>query len=84
MDIRSCVVSILNTSLHGYKGIVAEKLSKIGAEIGDRIIIRKKNVVVEGILMPRQELYSDRPIVVVKLDNGYNIGIRVDSDTVIE
>ena len=84
MDIRSCVVSILNTSLHGYKGIVAEKLSKIDAEIGDRIIIKKKNVVVEGILMPRQELYSDRPIVVVKLDNGYNIGIRVDSDTVIE
>ncbi len=74
----------MEKNIHGYKGIVAEKLARIGAEVGDRIVIRKKNIVIEGVLMPRQELYSDRPIVVVKLDNGYNIGVRVDENTVIE
>ncbi len=51
----------MEKSIYGYKGIVAEKLARIGAEVGDRIVIRKKNILIEGVLMPRQELYSDRP-----------------------
>lgn len=74
----------MEEKIYGYKGIVAEKLLEIGAGIGDRIVIKKKNLVIEGILMPRQELYSDKPIIVVKLSNGYNIGVRIDKDTVIE
>jgi len=74
----------LNRTICGYTGVVADKLAAIGAEVGDRIVVKKKNIIIEGILMPRQELYSDRPIVVLKLDNGYNIGVRVDENTVIE
>ena len=40
-------------------------------------ITRDDGLVVEGIVMPRYELSSPDHLV-VKLDNGYNIGIRLD------
>ncbi len=61
----------------GYKGFVAELLSRLGAEVGDRIRIKRGNRLFEGILMPREALYGEKPYVVIKLDNGYNIGIRI-------
>ncbi|MEM4020589.1 MAG: Glu-tRNA(Gln) amidotransferase GatDE subunit D, partial [Desulfurococcaceae archaeon] len=64
---------------HGYRGVIANTLMSLGIEPGDKIIIRLNDgTVIKGILMPRQALYADRPIVVIKLDNGYNIGIRFD------
>ena len=45
---------------------------------GKRVrITRDDGLVVEGIVMPRYELSSPDHLV-VKLDNGYNIGIRLD------
>jgi len=41
---------------------------------GDRVRITTKEAVFEGILIPRPELF-ERGITVLKLDNGYNIGI---------
>lgn len=41
---------------------------------GDRVKIKTKKEIFEGILMPRSELADDGHIV-VKLDSGYNIGI---------
>ncbi len=67
----------------GYKGSIAEKLEKLGIGIGDHIVVKKNNIVVEGLLMPRETIYGDRPILVVKLDNGYNIGVKMDEDTEI-
>jgi glutamyl-tRNA(Gln) amidotransferase subunit D len=58
-----------------YKGKAKELLGKIN--VGDRIKIRKAGYIYEGILMPRTELGDDRHIV-LKLDNGYNIGIEID------
>lgn len=65
-------------------GFLAEKLRELGVKPGDKVIVRKKNVVIEGLLMPREALYGEKPIIVIKLDNGYNVGIRVDRDTIIE
>ncbi len=69
--------------LQGYRGLAYELLRKAGARIGDRIRIVRDGDVFEGILMPRYAAF-EKPIIVVKLDNGYNIGVRVNSSTVIE
>ena len=44
-------------------------------KIGDRIRILKKGAIHEGLLMPRIEL-GDCSCLVIKLDKGYNIGIK--------
>ncbi|WP_048192453.1 Glu-tRNA(Gln) amidotransferase subunit GatD [Pyrolobus fumarii] len=70
--------------LWGYTGEAARLLKEAGAEVGDRIRITKPDgTVYEGILMPRYAL-AQKPIIVVKLDNGYNIGVRVERGTRIE
>ncbi len=72
------------TDYYGYRGLVKEKLIEINARIGDRIRVINGDKVFEGRLMPREALYGDKPFVVIKLDNGYNIGVRVTNTTVIE
>ena len=67
----------------GYKGEALEAIIKAEAEIGDIIRVTKNGQVYEGILIPRSE-YGDEKHIVIKLKNGYNIGIRVTSDTKIE
>ncbi len=57
------------------------KKSKI--EIGDQIKVNNKGKALEGILMPRPEL-GDNNIVVIKLSNGYNIGIKIEEKSTIE
>jgi len=57
---------------------VAEKfISDMGARIHDRIRISNDSKTYEGILLPKHN-FSGENIVVLKLDNGYNIGISVD------
>jgi len=67
----------------GYRGEALEAIRKIGAEIGDVLRITKKGEAFEGILIPRSE-YGDEKHVVLKLKNGYNVGIDITSDTKIE
>jgi glutamyl-tRNA(Gln) amidotransferase subunit D len=68
----------LEDPLSGYAGVARKLLEKASAKIGDRIRIeRSDGKIFEGILMPRYALHS-KPIIVIKLDNGYNIGVRVD------
>jgi len=70
--------------LPGYSGFVRSLLARAGARIGDRIRIeRNDGRSFEGILMPRYAIH-ERPIIVIKLDNGYNIGVRVDENTRVE
>lgn len=59
-------------------------MEKLGASIGCRIrLSTKDNVFIEGILMPKHE-FSSPEIIVIKLDNGYNIGISIDRVVKIE
>jgi glutamyl-tRNA(Gln) amidotransferase subunit D len=67
----------------GYKGEALEAIKKAEAEIGDVLRISKKGEVYEGILIPRSE-YGDEKHVVIKLKNGYNIGIDITANTKIE
>ncbi|MEM0174421.1 MAG: Glu-tRNA(Gln) amidotransferase subunit GatD, partial [Sulfolobaceae archaeon] len=45
-------------------------------EVGDFIEIERDGLVLRGILMPSYSQNSDK-IIVVKLDNGYNVGISI-------
>jgi len=67
----------------GYKGHALKLIENVKAEIGDMIRVTKDNQVFEGILIPRSE-YGDENHIVVKLKNGYNVGIRVTGSVKIE
>ncbi len=62
-----------------YRGKAREFLK--GINVGDRVRITKGNRSYEGFLMPRSEL-GDEKHVIIKLDNGYNIGINIENATV--
>jgi len=51
-------------------------------KVGDRIRLEKSNLTYDGILMPRIEL-GDPSVISIKLDNGYNIGIKFDKNVKI-
>lgn len=53
-------------------------LSKYGVKIGDYVKIRLEDGrYLKGIIMPKH-MYSKEDILVIKLDNGYNIGIKLN------
>ena len=57
---------------------MAEKfISDNGAKVHDRIRISTDAKTYEGVLLPRHN-FSGEDIVVLKLDNGYNIGVSVE------
>ena len=64
------------------KKLIEEKLKKAKIEIGDKIKIDSENIKKEGILIPHHQ-FSDKDVITIKLDNGYNIGIAVDKNTKI-
>jgi glutamyl-tRNA(Gln) amidotransferase subunit D len=66
----------------GYRELVLETLQKSSVDIGDIIQIEKNGSIFEGILIPRSEA-EDNQHVVIKLKNGYNIGIKITSETKI-
>lgn len=67
----------------GYGGRLLEMLNSRGIAIGDMVRIAKEDRIFQGMLMPRPELSDDRHVV-IKLSNGYNIGICVDSSVTLE
>ena len=52
-------------------------------KVGDRIRVFRKDAAYEGLLMPRIELGNPSSLV-VKLDTGYNIGIKFEKEVVIK
>ena len=67
----------------GYRGKALDAIKKAHAEIGDILKVCKGNEIYEGILIPRSE-YGDEKHVVIKLKNGYNIGMEITPETIIE
>ncbi|MHA1905758.1 MAG: Glu-tRNA(Gln) amidotransferase subunit GatD [Candidatus Thorarchaeota archaeon] len=67
----------------GYSGLVLEKLSSVSIKIGDRLKIIQDGKEFEGILMPRSQVGTDPFHIVLKLDNGYNIGIKIGPESQI-
>ncbi len=62
----------------GYDGIVLKKLQQANARVGDTVRVVTDSRDVTGILMPRAQIGSDPEHIVIKLDSGYNMGIRIN------
>jgi glutamyl-tRNA(Gln) amidotransferase subunit D len=66
-----------------YSKKIEQVLKAKKLRIGDRILVEKEGKSYEGLLMPRIEL-GDQNSIVLKLDSGYNIGIRFGPGVKIE
>ncbi len=60
-----------------YSRILVELIKKSKAEYGNEILVETKNRKYKGILMPPSEM-GDSNSLIIKLDNGYNIGLTYD------
>jgi glutamyl-tRNA(Gln) amidotransferase subunit D len=60
-----------------YSAEIEKLLKKKKAKIGSKVRIKKGNNSYEGILMPQTDL-GDPNSIVLKLENGYNIGISYE------
>jgi glutamyl-tRNA(Gln) amidotransferase subunit D len=69
------------TSDHGYRGPALEVMRRFGITVWCEVRARTTRGDFEGLLLPRSET-SDALHLVLKLDSGYNVGIR--HDTVLE
>ena len=66
-----------------YSERVQKVLKRKKIKVGDRIKLIKNKKSFEGILMPRIEL-GDKNSLIIKIDNGYNIGLEFDKTVKIE
>lgn len=64
------------SSLEGYRGEIRELLELAGVDIGDEIELIVNGERYRGILISRYEL-AEPGYIVIKLSNGYNIGVKV-------
>jgi len=65
-----------------YRGSAKKFLEKENILIGDTVKLSKKNISYTGMLLDRAEDADDEHLV-IKLDNGYNIGVNIN-ETKIE
>lgn len=65
----------------GYSGLVLDKLSTSNIKFGDTILVKINEEEYIGVLMPRSQVGSDQFHLVLKLESGYNIGIKLNQDT---
>ncbi len=68
----------------GYKGTLLKKLASAGIKMGDRVRFRDGEKEIEGIIMPRSQIGADSHHLVLKLDSGYNLGLRVNENTTLQ
>ncbi|MEM3421277.1 MAG: Glu-tRNA(Gln) amidotransferase subunit GatD [Candidatus Hadarchaeum sp.] len=66
--------------MFSYRGEVEKILRRAAVKVGDKIKVVSRRRAYIGVLMPRTEL-GDPNHLVLKLANGYNIGVKVDRDT---
>jgi len=73
----------LSDEFPGYRGQALKLLKNVGAEIGDVIRVTKNGESWEGTLIPRSEI-GDEQHIVLKMNSGYNVGVRIDSSAHVE
>ncbi|MBI2578704.1 MAG: Glu-tRNA(Gln) amidotransferase subunit GatD [Candidatus Aenigmarchaeota archaeon] len=68
--------------ISSYSSEIQKALTKAGARIGDRVRVEKTEDFFEGMLMPKSQ-GADNTLI-IKLDNGYNVGVAFDKGTQIK
>jgi glutamyl-tRNA(Gln) amidotransferase subunit D len=66
-----------------YSVKILKRLKKNKIKVGDKIRVIKNKKTFEGILMPRIQM-GNKHSLILKLDNGYNIGVKFEKDTEIK
>jgi glutamyl-tRNA(Gln) amidotransferase subunit D len=67
-----------NDKLKGYSGRARRRLEELGVTVwSDVRLVNSAGSVFEGVILPRSGSFDDLHIV-LKLKNGYNVGIHVD------
>jgi glutamyl-tRNA(Gln) amidotransferase subunit D len=62
----------------GYSGFLLDMIRREGCEIGDEVEVeRPDGSGFRGLLMSKTELSADN-VIVIKLPNGYNVGVALD------
>jgi len=70
--------------LKGYKGLARSRMLEWGVKVwSDVRVANDTGSVFEGVILPRSETFDDLHLV-IKMKNGYNIGIHVDRVRKIE
>ena len=52
-------------------------ISDNGANVHDRVRIETRDMIYEGLILPKHN-FSEEDIIILKLDNGYNIGVSTE------
>jgi len=68
----------MNEHLEGYSKEILELLASKDIKIYDEVLIEWKGLKLRGIILPKP-VYGDPSILIVKLDNGYNVGLDIKS-----
>ena len=64
--------------LKGYRGHARERLASFGVRVwSDVRLVNDAGSLFEGVILPRSESFDDLHVV-IKLKNGYNVGVHVD------
>jgi len=66
-----------DASFKGYKGRAREVLQALGGRVWAQVTLKTDQGDFDGVILPRSET-ADGDHIVLKLDTGYNIGIRAD------
>ncbi|MHA1842585.1 MAG: Glu-tRNA(Gln) amidotransferase subunit GatD [Candidatus Heimdallarchaeota archaeon] len=66
----------------GYKGVLRKRLETEGVGIWSQVRVVKGDAVYEGVILPRSQ-HTSEGYLVLKVDTGYNIGVKITDETTI-
>ncbi|MHA1586028.1 MAG: hypothetical protein ACTSUW_01720, partial [Candidatus Heimdallarchaeota archaeon] len=67
----------------GYKGELRKRLETEGIGVWSEVTVKKGDAVYEGVILPRSD-HTSEGYLVLKVDTGYNIGVKITPDTTIK
>ena len=80
---KTSVKKTVTRSYANYSSKIQNMIKEQDIELGDRVKLHLNNNEIEGNLLAQNEL-GDPNTILIKLDNGYNIGLTHSSDMSIE
>jgi glutamyl-tRNA(Gln) amidotransferase subunit D len=80
--VKKTVKQNRSTAITNYNKKIIDQLSTLGIKTGDSVEITKKNLKFKGNILPQTEL-GDPNVLIIKQDNGYNVGISYDDSVEI-